>query len=63
MLIQGRVDQAAKQLNTPKPRVSSYGLDSTMNLDALRVQRYKEVRKKKRNMVQRSIATATAASL
>ena len=37
-----------------------------MNLDALSVQRYKEVRgerKKKRNTVQRSIATATAASL
>ena len=37
-----------------------------MNFDALSVQRYKEVRgerKKKRNMVQKSIATATAASL
>ena len=57
-------------------QVSSYGLDSTTNLDALRVQRYKEVReerkekkkkkkkkKKRRNTVQRSIATVTAASL
>ena len=37
-----------------------------MNLDALSVQRYKEVRgerKKERNTAQRSIATATAASL
>ena len=34
-----------------------------MNLDALRVQRYKQVRKKKRNVVQRSVATATVAHL
>ena len=46
----------------PSTRVSSYGLDSTMNFDALSVQHYKEVRgerKKKRNTVQRSMATAT----
>ena len=37
------VDRAAEST-----RVSSYGLDSTMNLDALRVQRYKEVRGRKK---------------
>ena len=33
----------------PSTQVSSYGLDPTMNLDTLRVQHYKEVRKKKVN--------------
>ena len=32
----------------PSTQVSSYGLDSTMNLDAVRVQRYKEVRGRKK---------------
>ena len=45
----------------PSTQVSSYGLDSTMNLDAVRVQRYKEVRgERKRNTVQRSMAIAAS---
>ena len=59
---EGRIEPRSGLIR-PSTRVSSYGLDSTMNLDALRVQCYKEVRgerKKKRNTVQRSIATATA---
>ena len=46
----------------PSTRVSSYGLDST-NLDALCYKEVRGERKKKRNTVQRSIATVTAASL
>ena len=62
---EGRIEPQSSSIR-PSTQVSSYGLHSTMNLDALSVQRYKEVRgerKKKRNMIQKSIATLTAASL
>ena len=50
MQIQSKEGQIKPQSGSIRPstRVSNHGLDSTMNLDVLRVQHYKEIRERKK---------------